>query len=160
MKLKARSRLNQNVAFSVQELPLQKVFVGFKAVATVVIFKSDWWRNWWQIRKTKLTQLIIGLTAYVLVYYLLNHFYPSQLRDFLWPKSFLSLIALAGIGHLYLGSFLTLKPKLAFFVSLALSWLLWLKLHQFVVDQVTLTVSLCVGISLGLLFEFATKSKT
>ena len=154
MKLKARSRLR----------PIQKEFLPHQNLSETETRILDYLRkikplnlnsgkNWLKDRQTKIPQLIISLASYLFSWKLLNIFYPEQVENWFVPGSYFILISLIGLGHWYFFSFLTLRPKLSFLISITLSWLLWLKLHQFEIDLKIILLSF-FPILLFMLFMF------
>jgi hypothetical protein len=119
MKLKARSRLQPSG-------PAEPSLWQKKL--------TTWWRN----RQSKVLTLCIGLAAYSYLGYVFSHVQPSALENWLLPNSYLPVLMAAFLGHWYVLSFLFLHPRRAAWISLALSWWLWLKLHAFLLDLPTL----------------------
>ena len=158
MKLKARSRLrpSNTPLFSHQK------FSGI-AISVKTIFNNNgfldqaFWTNWLKIRLNKIPQLIIGLTSYFFSWQLISNFYPIQLQNWFLPNSYVAVIGLLAISHLYFFSFFTLKPKFSFLLSLILSWLLWLKLHQFEIDIPTLLMTIGVASVISLVTQIFKK---
>lgn len=135
MKLKARSRLTSGGLPRVAGSSLiQPKSHSFRLVKPQFNFHTS--PAWWVKRQSKLPILIIGLALYGYLYYILTHFFPVQVQDWLIPGSFLPVLGLAALGHIYVGSFITLNTRRAVLISVGLSWLLWLQLHQFVVDWI------------------------
>lgn len=153
MKLKARSRLQPKTNL----FKLESKTSDFNWIAIISkqlpFLKFDFWKTQLENRQPKIPQLIIGLIAYLISWYLVNHYYPEELKNLFWPGSYLSLIGLLGIGHLYFMSFLTLKPRFALFFSLGLSWIFWLKLHHFEINFPIVSFSLLASFGLNWFFS-------
>lgn len=150
MKLKARSRLKQNDHSFLAHQKISEISSSIQVFLKSNVFASQTsLANWLKTRATKLPQLVISAASYVFSWKLINNFYPDQVINWLFPGSYLALIGLLALGHWYFFSFLTLKPKFSFLISLTLSWLLWLKLHQFEIDiRTNLTAFVMMGVIL------------
>jgi hypothetical protein len=151
VKLKARSRLIPTTL----QLPVlgadhhkeQSAFSATKPRLTLATPPA-----WWVQRQPKLISLIIGLVLYGYLSYILTHIFPSELRDWLIPGGFLPVLGLAALAHVYVGSFVMLNSRRAVLISVGLSWVLWLQLHEFVVDWEVVGISFTVLILIELSF--------
>jgi hypothetical protein len=97
----------------------------------------SWLKDWFGVRRSKLSALIISVLLTWFLSTLLHNYYPNQLRDWLIPGSYLPFLILLGLVQLYLYSYLFMSTPRASVISLGVCWLVWLKLHQFQIDVPT-----------------------
>lgn len=157
MKLKARSRLAKSTTEGTSGLTSS---LGSRRSGVVNFQLPSALPFWWVKRQPKLISLLIGLGLYAYVGYVLTHVFPDQVRDWLIPGSFLPVLGLTALGHLYFWSFVTLSTRRAVLISLLLSWLLWLPLHQFEVSWEVIIASLGMWLGIELLVTIIARIKS
>jgi hypothetical protein len=111
-------------------------------------------RPLWKRYLNYLPTLVISLPFYVGVYYLVTHFYPSQLRHWLIPNTYLPLQLLLFGGNFFFFSFIFLKARRGFLFSLWFAWSLFLKLQPLENYLVVSAVSLLVVVTIEAISTF------
>lgn len=81
-----------------------------------------------------LPALIFAIPFYWITYYILTSIFPAQIKNFLLINTYLPLQIPLFIANFFFFSFLTLKTRRGFLISLFISFILFLKLQNVVLD--------------------------
>lgn len=83
----------------------------------------------WASYLEHLPTLVIGLLFYVGLYFLVTKFYPAQIQNFIVPNTYLPLQIFLFGGNFFLLSYIFLSARRGLLLSLAVAWMLFLKLQ-------------------------------
>lgn len=81
-----------------------------------------------------LPTLFLAIISSASLWYILTQIHPHSIKNFLLPQSYLPLILSFWLTTFWATSFLLLNSKRGFFVSLALSMLLFFHLQKVILD--------------------------
>lgn len=76
----------------------------------------------------------VALVAYGGIFWLITRISPEQVRDWLFPGSFIPFHILLASGNFFFFTFVTLRKRWGVFAALGIQWLLFLKLQGFTLD--------------------------